>query len=123
MSDIRYILQESKDPEKGNKIILEFLSLIFGEDVSSWDEINGKSISTKKLKGMKVVKEFNRIHMQDKLKTIFRTSDIQKLRQSEMKTIKDIVTILRSIVRYYNFAWKSYYLAKNDTIYIITTKK
>ena len=116
----RYILDHKKRLPNKKHPYIKFLFEIVFNGRSSWDTIVNEKISEEGMVVNKSVHKYCHKNMHSKLREIFRTSDIQKLRQP-VKTEKDIITILRSIVKMYNYSCTSYYSAQKKTIYIITS--
>ena len=104
-----------------HKYIVSFVSLMYGIDVTTFADVFGTSLSRKQLQSSTVLQRFKSENLQEKLKAIFRTSDIQKLRGA-IVNVRDLVTVLRAISRYYRLDWQSYYAA-DDTVYVISNKK
>ena len=117
----RYILDSKKDPDINHKYILEYMEIMFQKRIKRVSDIFDVSLSKSSLENTKTLEMFVSKNLQIKLREIFRTSDIQKLRY-RIETIGDLITILRSIARYFKLDWQSYY-SPEDTIYVISEKK
>ena len=117
--NIRYVLDHKKDlPVKNHLYIIELFKIIYNMTNPTWNSIINIKFSEETLQYNQALDKYLKIHMHLKLREIFRTCDIQKLRQP-LKKEKDIITIYSAIAKMYGYTCNSYYNSQKKPIFVI----
>lgn len=106
-------------PNMNHKYILEFLSILYNQDVASWGIIDRMYISKADLVENDSLQKCKETDIMSKLREIFRMHQIPKIRDKP-ESEADLITILRCIGRIYNYDLKTYHNKKQKSVYIMS---
>ena len=109
-------------PNKNHPAILEFLQIMYSKQVNTWNDIVSTYISRPDLIKNKSLENFSDAGVLETFKRLFRIHETQKLRNG-VTCEQDLIVLLRSVAKKYEYYLESFYANKKPTKYCIKAKK